>query len=165
MRRRVISVSKHKVLVDAAVLVFYLLAANPAVTGIPLHEWIGPGAVVVLVAHCASSVELLPSLLRPGAKRAGRAGRAVLDAALLVAVALCAVSGIMVSGDVLPALGLYAEGYYFWDPLHAFAAKALLALILVHLAIHARMVWVAVRSWYAVRQDKFPKEERYDSIG
>ncbi len=160
-----IPVSKRKLLFDATVLVFYLLAANPTVTGIPLHEWVGLGAVVVLVAHCASSVELLPSLLRPGAKRAVRVGRVVLDAALLVAVALCAVSGIMVSGDVLPALGLYAEGYYFWDPLHAFAAKALLALILVHLAIHARMVWVAVRSWYAVRQDKFSKEERHDSIG
>ena len=40
----------------------------------------------------------------------------------------CAVSGIMVSGDVLRAFGWYAEGYYFWDPLHAVSAKVLLAL-------------------------------------
>ena len=46
------------------------------------------------------------------------------------------VSGIMVSGAVLPALGLYADGYYFWDPLHAIAAKALLALLLVHVVVH-----------------------------
>lgn len=156
MRRRVISVSRRKVLVDAAVLAFYLLAANPAMTGVPLHEWVGVGAVVVLVAHCASSAALLPSLLRPGAKRAERVGRAALDAALLVAVALCAVSGLMVSGDVLPALGFYAEGYYFWDPLHAFSAKLLLALVLVHLVIHARMVWVAVRSKSSERSPHLP---------
>ena len=48
------------------------------------------------------------------------------------------VSGIMVSGAVLPALGLYADGYYFWDPLHAIAAKALLALLLVHVVAHWR---------------------------
>lgn len=157
--------SKRKLLVDATVLALYVLAANPAVTGIPLHEWVGLGAMVVLVVHCASSATLLPSLLRPGAKRAGRMGRFALDAALLVAVALCAVSGVMVSGDVLPTLGLYAEGYYFWDPLHAFAAKMLLALVLVHLVIHARMVWTAVRSWYAVRQNPLPnKEELHDSL-
>ena len=34
------------------------------------------------------------------------------------------VSGLMVSGTVLPVLGLYAPGYFFWDPLHAIAAKA-----------------------------------------
>ena len=46
-----------------------------------------------------------------------------------------------VSGAVLPALGLYADGYYFWDPLHAIAAKALLALLLVHVVAHWR--WLA----------------------
>ena len=35
------------------------------------------------------------------------------------------------------AFGLYAEGYYTWSPLHAAAAKALLALLLVHMAVHA----------------------------
>ena len=41
------------------------------------------------------------------------------------------------SGAVLQAFGLYAEGYYTWSPLHAAAAKALFALLLVHMAVHA----------------------------
>ena len=53
----------------------------------------------------------------------------------------CAVSGLMVSGAVLPFFGLYAEGYYFWGPLHAVSAKLLLALLLVHVVAHWR--WVA----------------------
>ena len=57
------------------------------------------------------------------------------------ALAVCAVSGVMVSGAVLPAFGLYAEGYFFWDPLHAASAKVLLALLLVHVAVHWR--WLA----------------------
>ena len=40
------------------------------------------------------------------------------------------------SGTVLQTFGLYAEGYYTWSPLHAAAAKALLALLLVHMAVH-----------------------------
>ncbi|MEI3231991.1 MAG: DUF4405 domain-containing protein [Gordonibacter pamelaeae] len=51
---------------------------------------------------------------------------------------VCVVSGVLVSGAVLPALGYYAQGYYFWDPLHAVSAKVLLALLLVHVVVHAR---------------------------
>ena len=50
---------------------------------------------------------------------------------LLVALAACVVSGVMVSGAALPSLGLYATGYSFWDPLHAVAAKVLLAALIV----------------------------------
>ena len=45
---------------------------------------------------------------------------------------------------VLRAFGLYAEGYYFWDPLHAVSAKVLLALLVVHVAVHAK--WIA--AWF-----------------
>ena len=53
----------------------------------------------------------------------------------------CLVSGIMISGDVLRVFGLYAPGYYFWDPLHAASAKALAALLIAHIAMHAG--WMA----------------------
>ena len=47
----------------------------------------------------------------------------------------------MESGAILPALGWYAEGYFFWAPLHAAAAKVLLALIVVHLALDGAAAW------------------------
>ena len=108
--------------VDAACLLVYLVAASPALTGIGIHEWLGLGVLVVFFAHAAMHVDW--------------AVEAVRSAFMTVTV-----SGIMVSGAVLPALGLYADGYYFWDPLHAIAAKALLALLLVHVVAHWR--WLA----------------------
>ena len=74
----------------------------------------------------------------------GRAGRLALNIVLLVALAACVVSGVMVSGAALPSLGLYATGYSFWDPLHAVSAKVLLALVVVQLA--ALIVHVVVRA-------------------
>ena len=53
----------------------------------------------------------------------------------------CISSSFSLRNTGLPALGLYADGYYFWDPLHAIAAKALLALLLVHVVAHWR--WLA----------------------
>ena len=51
------------------------------------------------------------------------------------ALAFCVVSGAMVSGTLLPSLGFYATGYYFWGPLHALSAKVLLAALLVHIVL------------------------------
>ncbi len=123
------SLARRRLAFDGAVLVVYVLAANPAVTGVPVHEWAGLGAFALLAAHCAARG------MGRGVTAKGIA-LTVLNTLVLLCLALCVVSGVMVSGTVLPALGLFAEGYYFWDPLHAVAAKLLLALLLVHVAVH-----------------------------
>ena len=132
--------------VDAVVLAVYALAANPAVTGVPAHEWLGLGALVVIVAHTAMHSEHLIESFRTAAHRRGvRLAKSLLDLLLVLALMVCCVSGLMVSGTVLQALGLYAEGYYFWDPLHAASAKLLLAMLLVHVVANWRLVAAGLR--------------------
>lgn len=48
---------RSHVLFDIAVLAMYLLAANPVLTGIPLHEFVGLGAFVVVAAHVVASAD------------------------------------------------------------------------------------------------------------
>lgn len=112
---------------DIMLLAFYLVTANPATTGMPLHEYLGVGVFVLMVAHVVMSGE--------GLGGRGRWAQRVLNGVLLVALVFCVVSGAMVSGTLLPSLGLYATGYYFWDPLHALSAKVLLAALLVHVVL------------------------------
>lgn len=90
---------------DIMLLAFYLVTANPATTGMPLHEYLGVGVFVLMVAHVVMSGE--------GLGGRGRWTQRVLNGVLLAALAFCVVSGIMVSGALLPSLGLYATGYYF----------------------------------------------------
>ena len=124
--------------IDVVALVAYLVAANPALTGIGLHEWLGLGALVVLFVHLLVHADWCVDALRTTLRRPtwARTGNLVVDALLLVTLVVVVVSGLFVSGAVLPAFGLYAEGDYFWDPLHAIAAQALLALLLVHVVVH-----------------------------
>ena len=126
--------------VDAACLLIYLVAANPAITGVGVHEWLGLGALVVFFAHAAMHADWAIETARSvfSSPSWARVGNLVLDALIVITFMAVTVSGIMVSGAVLPALGLYASGYYFWDPLHAIAAKVLLALLLVHVVVHWR---------------------------
>lgn len=124
--------------VDVACLLAYLVAANPALTGVGLHEWVGLGVLVAFLAHAAMHVGWAVEAAGSAVSKPSwaRTGNLVLDALIVVAFMTVVVSGLMVSGSVLAAFGLYAGGYYFWDPLHAIAAKALLALLLVHVAAH-----------------------------
>ena len=134
---------RNVLVVDLVVLAVYLIAANPALTGIDVHEWLGIAAFVVFVAHAAQHGDWVVETARTAFARPslGRTGHFVLDALIVVAFMTCTVSGVLVSGAVLPALGLYADGFFFWDPLHAASAKVLLALLVVHVVVHWR--WIA----------------------
>lgn len=146
---------RNRVVFDVVVLAVYLLAANPVLTDIPLHEFVGLGAVAFAAAHVVASAD---GLLVRGRK--GSVARTTLNVVLLLALAACAVSGAMVSGDALPALGLYATGYHFWDPLHAFAAKVLLAALIVHVAVRAPAALAVLRRRVPVSAGRGGRDER-----
>ena len=129
-------------IVDLIALAIYAVAANPALTGVGFHEWVSLGVFVVFLVHAALHVDWVLDVVKGAFSRpsAARTGNLVLGALILVVTMTCAVSGLMVSGAVLPTFGLYAEGYYFWGPLHAASAKLVLALLLVHVVVHWRWI-------------------------
>ena len=61
---------------DIMLLAFYLVTANPATTGMPLHEYLGVGVFVLMVAHVVMSGE--------GLGGRGRWTQRVLNGVLLV---------------------------------------------------------------------------------
>lgn len=130
--------TRRVIVFDIILLAVYLASNAPGATGIPAHEWTGLVAVVLLAAHCIAHG------LSWKARGTAQVLSLVLNIAILAALVATAISGVMVSGTVLPALGLYAQGYYFWDPFHAMVAKVLLACLLVHVALNAM---VAYRAW------------------
>jgi hypothetical protein len=126
-----------RLIIDLLALAVYLVAANPLITGLAVHEWASLGILVVFLVHAAVNYDAVVQVLRRQASRATVANF-VLDVALLIAFMVVTVSGIMVSRHILPALGLVAPGYFFWNPVHSIAAKLLLALLIVHLVTHFR---------------------------
>ena len=129
---------KRKVALDAVAAALFAAAVLPQLTGIAAHEWLGIAALAALLVHLATSLDALAGLCRAAAHRSFLAlARVTLDAALFLTLAVCAVSGVLVSATVLPAFGLFAPGYFVWDPLHAASAKVLLTLVLVHAVSHA----------------------------
>ena len=118
---------------DAVLAVLFIACELPGVTGVSVHEWLGIVLAVALLAHAGKRV--LTTV-----KNARSVARLVVDAAMLAMLAVCVVSGLMISGSVLPFFGYYETGYYFWGPLHAATATVLLAVLLVHAALNAGRV-------------------------
>lgn len=134
---------RKNLVVDVAALAAYAAVTNPAFTGVDVHEWISLSLVVLFFAHCAMHADWVVDTVTGAARRPSpaRVGNLVLDVTTLVVFMVVIVSGLLASGSVLLAFGLYADGYYFWDPLHAIAAKVLLALLLVHLVVHWKWLY------------------------
>lgn len=137
---------KINLIMDIICLVVYLVVANPAWTGIGVHEWLSLGVCVVLFVHILFHMDWVIKTTKLAFTKPSwvTTGNWCLNVLLLITLVLCMVSGLLISGDVLPNMGLYADGYYFWDPVHSFSAKLLLALIIVHVVIH----WRWILSWF-----------------
>ena len=129
---------RRNLVIDFAALALYVVVMNPAWSGVDFHEWIGLVLFAAILVHCVLhadwAVDTVLGIVR--GVSAARLGNLALDVLLLASLAVVMVSGILISGAVLPALGLYANGYYFWDPLHAISAKVFLAVLIVHVVAH-----------------------------
>ena len=55
--RRESAMRVPRIAFDIMLLAFYLVTANPATTGMPLHEYLGVGVFVLMVAHVVMSGE------------------------------------------------------------------------------------------------------------
>lgn len=138
---------KKKALIDIVALVIYAIVATPALTGIPLHEWAGIAIFVVFIVHWAVNHDWVTKSVKHSLEKptVARTGNLMLDILILITFIVCTVSGILISGTVLQVFSLYAEGYFFWVPLHAASAKVLLALIIVHIVVHWKWIVHVVR--------------------
>jgi hypothetical protein len=141
-----------RIIIDAAALLVYLVVANPLITGLAVHEWAGLAILVVFVAHTAVNLDAVFQVLHRRASKVGIANL-VLDIVLFITFMVVTVSGVMVSRYILPVFGFVAPGYFFWNPLHAIAAKVLLALLVVHVVAHFRWFLQFVRKGGRKAQD------------
>ncbi|MEG0989293.1 MAG: DUF4405 domain-containing protein [Gordonibacter sp.] len=155
---------KKKFLIDVVALLVFGVVMNPAITGIGVHEWIGLVLLIVFFIHVLMSIDWMVDTvknLRVGTSWTRR-GNFALDMLIVITCMVVTVSGLLVSGAVLPTFGLYADGYYFWNPLHAMSAKVLLALLLVHVFVHWKWFASVLRKGRGDSSDGSSSTERRD---
>ncbi len=144
--------TRTNLLIDATIFVAVLIAFQPQLTGLALHEWLslafGGGILTHLVLHWRWVVNVVKRFI-PKLPLQTRLN-AVLNLALLAATAGVMVSGIMMSEVALPALGITLAAGHSWHAIHSIAANAIVALSMLHVAVHWKWIANAI-SRYVVR--------------
>jgi len=120
-----------------------LAAFNPAWTGIAVHEWLSVAVFVPLLFHVIINWDWTMRVIETLAEKARTTSRInlVVDVALFVATVAVVLSGLMVSRAIAGLLGIVLTPSAIWVAVHSVSANAVIALLLVHFALHVG--WIA----------------------
>ena len=142
--------ARTNLLIDAIILVGYLVATNPVTTGTPVHEWLSIGLALVALAHLIVHWDWTMRAARRLRTRLGVVSRInlLVDAALLAAIVTCVMSGLAVSRSALSFAGRTVPDTSIWHSVHSESSTVLLALVGVHLGLH--WSWIASTVRYQV---------------
>jgi len=132
--------ARERLALDAVALVAVVMAANPALTGIALHEWIGFALTVPLLIHAVVNWEWVVHTVTRlfGKLRATSRVNLVVDIGLFASIVGVTLSGILVVPGLAASLGLQASGA--WHLVHLTTSNLTIAFTLLHLALHARWI-------------------------
>ena len=144
--------TKTNLWLDVGIFVAFLLALDPRLTGIAIHEWLSLAAAAAVGAHLVLHWEWIVAVTRRFFGRTSGTARLnyVVDALFFINLIIIMLSGVMVSQAVLPALGLAAPDGSFWLILHSLSADWAVVLVAVHTALHWKWIVQALRR-YVIR--------------
>lgn len=133
--------ARERLALDAAIFAVFVLAANPLVTGMGLHEWIGITVTAPIFVHLLinwdwvtrSAIGLL------GKMRMTSRVNLAIDVALFLSVIGVTVSGFLVMPGIANALGLKASG--IWHAVHLWTSDLTIGCTAGHLVAHTG--WIA----------------------
>ena len=132
---------RERLLLDLTIFAVVVAAANPAVTGISLHEWLGFVLVVPTLAHLLVNWEwvLRTVVMFLGKLRTASRANLFVDAGLFGSLVAVTLSGVLVIPGLATSTGLDVSSA--WHGVHLLASNLAIGFTLAHFALHWR--WVA----------------------
>ena len=137
--------ARERLALDLTVFAIVVAAANPILTGITLHEWLGVVLIVPALVHLIVNWEWVARAVSAFFGRIRSVARVnlVVDGALFLSVIGVTLSGFMVIPGFASALGVQAAT--LWHPVHLITSNLTVAFTLLHFALHWQWVTGVVR--------------------
>jgi hypothetical protein len=141
--------TKTNLTLDIIIFSAFLVASNPALTGLAIHEWLGVSFIAALVTHLLFHWDWVVNLSKTFFKKLVHISRLnfVVDSFLFVAMTAAMLSGLMISKSVLPTLGIQLEVSRAWRSIHSLSADASLIFVALHFALHWKWVVANVQRY------------------
>jgi hypothetical protein len=133
---------KRNFLIDLLIVTGFLFASQPHLTGMAIHEWLSLGLGVGFLTHILLHWRWVYETTQRLFSKLARQSRInyILNLALLGAFALITFSGLMISEEILPLIGLQGVHGGVWKWLHTTAADLVVWLVGLHIALHWKWI-------------------------
>jgi len=154
--------AKQNLVLDVATAAAFLVASNPPLTGLGVHEWLGVSFAAATVIHVLFHWNWVACVMRRVFGRAARGSRLdfMVDAWLFVALTMTVLSGLLISKHLLASLGVAATPRPWWREIHSLGSNALLAGMGVHLGLHWNWLAFHLGRLAGIRPNMTPAERR-----
>ena len=124
--------------VDLVVLLSFLIATAPRLTGVPIHEWLSAALAATVVVHLLLHWSWIVKLTRRFISGASRRSRLnyTLDWLIFIGFTVIMISGLLISQAILPFFGWPMPHDAYWRWIHDVSTDLTLLLGGLHLALH-----------------------------
>jgi hypothetical protein len=143
--------AKTNLLVDSLIFTAFLVAFEPNLTGIAIHEWLSVAFAGALIIHLLLHWDWVVKITLQFFRKLFHSSRLnyIVDAVLLIAFITVMLSGILISRSVLTVLGIQVTASPAWRFLHSSSANLVLLMVGLHFALHWKWI-VSTCSRYLV---------------
>jgi hypothetical protein len=134
--------TKTNLLIDSLIFLGFLVANEPALTGVPIHEWFATAFIAALVTHLVLHWEWIAHITATFVKKLFHESRLnyVLDALLFTSFVTVNLSGLLISRSILATFGIQLNVTPAWRSIHSLSADATMLLIALHFALHWKWI-------------------------
>lgn len=141
--------TKVNLAVDAGIFVGFLIADTPHFTGMAIHEWLGIAFGAAVITHLLLHWRWIVAITQRFFSKTTWQARLnyILNLLLFVDFTVIILSGLMISREALPFLGISLEPDRAWSGLHHLSTNLSLVLLGLHLALHWQWIVKAIKRY------------------
>jgi len=127
---------------DLIIFTALLAVANPHLTGNTIHEWLGIALAGAIVTHLLLHWDWIVKVGRDFFKKFFHQSRLnfVVNTLFFIAMTGSFFSGILISKDVMSALGIQLNVSGGWKSIHTLLSDASVIILGVHVALHWKWI-------------------------
>lgn len=152
---------KTNYLVDVAIFIAFLIAMDPRLTGLAIHEWLSIAFGAAIVTHLVLHWKWLVATTKRFFSKLPRTSRInyALNTLLFIDMTVLIFTGLMISEAALPALGIRLSEGFAYRQLHDLTANLALILLGLHVALHWKWI-VSTTKRYIIQPLAAPVRSR-----
>ena len=124
--------------IDIVLFAIFMALTDPRLTGIALHEWGSIGMAAIVIIHLVRNLAWIQTMFSRTLKSPLFTNRlsVILNILLFIVFALLIYSGIAISRDAMPFLGITVFENRAWRALHGLLSHLTVIIVALHTALH-----------------------------